>query len=93
MTKICRLTLVVLIFFCLTIPVLAIDSPVESSSRIAELEAKNQQLHQQLRQARRELAQIENNDQQPGWTQVFGGIGMIFGLCGVAMMFSARRKC
>jgi len=90
-TVIRRSTLCALLFFCLAAP-FAVQAADDCASRVEQLETKNQQLHQQLRQARRELAQTQTAEHKPGWPQVLGGIGIIFGLCGVAMMVSAKRK-
>ncbi len=92
MTIICRFVLLALTFFCLAAPVLALESAVDPTVRISELEAQNKKLHQQLRQALRQLAETRNAEQEPGWQQVFGGVGVIFGLCGIGMMISARKK-
>jgi hypothetical protein len=92
MTGICRFLALLLIFFCLAAPALAVDQAVDPAARISELEAQNQQLHLQLRQVRRQLAETRNAEQQPGWPQIVGGIGIIFGICGVAMMVKARKR-
>lgn len=92
MTGICRFLPLLLIFFCLAEPVSAVDQAVDPGSRISELEAQNQKLHKQLRQVRRQLAEARNAEQQPGWPQIVGGIGIIFGVCGVAMMVKSRKK-
>ncbi len=92
MTIICRVVLLTLTFFCLATPVLALESAVDPAARISELEAQNQKLHQQLRQARRQLAVTRSSEQEPGWQQIFGGVGVIFGLCGIGMMISARKQ-
>jgi len=92
MTGICRFFPLLLIFFCLVAPVLAVEKAVEPAVRISELETQNKKLHQQLRQARRQLAETRNAEQQPGWPQIVGGIGIIFGLCGVTMMVKSRKK-
>ena len=92
MTIICRFVLLALTFFCLSIPVLALEPVADPAVRISELEALNMKLHQQLRQARRQLAETRNAEQEPDWQQVFGGVGVIFGLCGIGMMISARKQ-
>ncbi|MCF6180330.1 MAG: hypothetical protein L3J63_13240 [Geopsychrobacter sp.] len=87
-----RLLPLLLIFFCLAAPLCAAASTTDQVSKIAQLEAQNKQLHQQLRQARRDLALERNREQEAGWPQLLGGIGIIFGLCGVGMMISARKQ-
>jgi len=91
MTGIRRATLLWLLFFCLVPPItaLAVD---DCATRVEQLEQKNARLHKQLRQVKRELAREQTEEQEAGWPQVLGGIGIIFGLSGVAMMVSAKRK-
>ena len=57
-----------------------------------QLEAQNQQLHQELRQIKREIAALNQNLENPGVREIMSGIGYIFGLCGVAALVSARRR-
>ncbi len=92
MTIFCRFVLLTLTFFCLATPVLALESALDPAARISELETQNKKLHHQLRLARRQLAETRNVAQEPGWQQVFGGVGVIFGLCGIGMMISARKQ-
>ena len=92
MTGICRFLPLMLIFFCLAAPALAVEKATNPAVRISELEEQNQQLHLQLRKVRRQLAESRNAEQQPGWPQIIGGIGIIFGICGVAMMVKARKQ-
>lgn len=92
MTKTCRLVLLLVIFFCLAVPALGVDQTVDPQLRISELEAQNENLHQQLRQVRRQLAVVKNAGQEPGWPQILGGVGIIFGICGIGMMVNARKK-
>ncbi|PNU19125.1 hypothetical protein C2E25_14100 [Geothermobacter hydrogeniphilus] len=91
MTGIRRTTLAGLLFFCLAAPstAMAVD---DCAARIKQLEQKNARLHKQLRQVKRELAREQTEEQEAGWPQVLGGIGIIFGLSGVAMMVSAKRN-
>lgn len=82
--------LLFVICLAVTTPVHAVDT--DCATRIEQLEQQNQQLHQQLRAAKRQLAQTENAGQRPGWPQILGGVGIIFGLFGVGMMVNARKK-
>ena len=92
MTRICRVILLLVIFFCLGSTLYATEQLADPALRISELEAQNQKLHLQLRQVRRQLAETRNAEQQPGWPQIVGGIGIIFGICGMVMMLNARKK-
>ena len=56
------------------------------------LQEKNQQLHRQLRDARREIARLKAEGSAPGWKDVVTGLGAIFGFSGVVMMVNARRR-
>ncbi len=64
----------------------------QAPAQVELLQEKNQQLHQQLRDARREIARLKAEDSAPGWKDVVTGLGAIFGLCGVVMMVNARRR-
>jgi len=92
MTNIRRLLPLMMMLFCLATPLRAAEPIVDAGARIARLEQQNEQLHQQLREARRDLALERNKEQKAGWPQVVGGLGLIFGLSGVAMMIDARKR-
>jgi len=91
MTGIRRALLLLLLFFCLAAPATAIATD-DCATQVAQLEQENARLHKQLRQVKRALAKEQTEEQKAGWPQILGGIGIIFGLCGVAMMVSAKRK-
>lgn len=92
MTIIRRILPLFLIMICLAPPVTAGEKDPVLQERIERLEQENQSLHRQLRDVRRELAYVRSQDHAPGWAQVLGGVGVIFGLCGVGMMLSARKR-
>lgn len=82
-----------LLLFVICLGVTTPSNAIEDNCcpRIEELEQQNQKLHQQLRSAKRQLAQLQNAEQEPGWPQILGGIGIIFGLFGIAMMIKAKK--
>ncbi len=91
------LSLLLLIFFLFWVSpllTLAQETPpqMEAMAPMELLQQKNQQLHQQLRDARREIAQIRTEGSAPGWQEVVTGLGIIFGLSGVVMMVTARWR-
>ena len=45
-----------------------------------------------LRQIKRDLAQLQQKLDEPGMGQIFSGIGYIFGLFGVAAFVASRKK-
>ena len=63
----------------------------EGPAQLEQLQQENQQLHQQLRRARRDLARLKVEESAPEWKDVVTGLGVIFGLAGLAMMVNARR--
>lgn len=91
MTDIRRLLTSGLMIFCLLAPV-SVRSAEDCAEQLASLEQQNQQLHRQLREVKRELARQQSKADDPGWPQVAGGLGIIFGLCGIGMMLSARKQ-
>lgn len=91
MTDFCRRLLPLLLVFCLFAPVAA-SFAADAPTQLEQLQRENQRLHRQLHDARREIARLKEVETEPGWPQAVAGIGVIFGLCGVAMMISARRR-
>jgi nickel transport protein len=73
------------------------DEAEAISSSPALLEAEQiriiveQALESQLKPIRRELAR-SRKEKGPGFTEVVGGVGYIFGLMGVIMYFRSRKK-
>lgn len=47
---------------------------------------------QEIRQIKREIALTRQAIEKPGVKEIFAGIGYIFGLCGVALYFSKRKR-
>ncbi|MDD2468763.1 MAG: hypothetical protein PHI97_32720 [Desulfobulbus sp.] len=66
--------------------------PDQCQALVTQIEAQNHQLHQELRQIKRELAMLNQNLEKPGVREIMAGIGYILGLFGVAAMVSARRQ-
>ncbi|MEJ5299647.1 MAG: hypothetical protein WHS38_01510 [Thermodesulforhabdaceae bacterium] len=57
-----------------------------------QIAQQSQEFSQEMRQIKREIALLRHTMEKPGLKEVFAGIGYIFGLCGVAFYFSARKK-
>ena len=67
--------------------------PKESSQEIiALLKEQNSKLSNDLRRIQREIAALRADLDKPDIKDVFGGIGYIFGLFGVAAFVASRRK-
>jgi cell division protein FtsB len=92
MTVFRRSIYLALLVFCLFFMSYQPSSAQESAAQLEQLQQKNKQLHQQLRDARREIARLKVEDSAPGWKDVATGLGLIFGLSGVVMMANARRR-
>ena len=74
-------------------PLWAQDPPDETAGEvIVLLKEQNRKLSKDLRRIQREIAVLRADLAKPGVKDVFAGIGYIFGLCGVAAFFAARRK-
>lgn len=67
-------------------------SEARESEALAGLEAQQQELLREVRRLHRELAALREELARPGAQQIFGGIGYILGLCGVAFFFMGRKK-
>lgn len=78
--------------FCLLTIVTPVSFAADPPAQIEQLQQENQRLHRQLRDARREIAQLRVAESEPGWEQIIAGLGIIFGLCGAGMMLNVRRK-
>ena len=93
------LTLVVLLAIVLPVSMVQAEEAITSATQpdqcralATRVEAHNQQVHQELRQIKRELALLNQNLEKPGAREIMGGIGFILGLFGVAALVSARRQ-
>lgn len=53
---------------------------------------QSKEFSQEMRQLKREIALTRQAIEKPGIKEIFAGIGYIFGLCGVALYFSKRKK-
>jgi hypothetical protein len=96
MTIIQRGLMVGVLFLFLASPpslLLAQTPPGESSQEIiALLKEQNSKLSNDLRRIQREIAALRADLDKPDIKDVFGGIGYIFGLFGVAAFVASRRK-
>ncbi|MFW6055567.1 MAG: hypothetical protein ACOC9D_06640 [Thermodesulfobacteriota bacterium] len=86
-----------LLLFCLIVPAfpsLAAEPPQGESIRelAAQLQEQNSQTSRDLRRIHRELAALRAELAKPGLSEIFGGIGYIFGLFGVAAFVLSRRQ-
>ena len=70
------------------------QEPLEDNTKdvIALLEEQNRELSGEIRRIHREIAALRADMDKPDARDVFGGIGYILGLCGVAALVAARRK-
>jgi hypothetical protein len=69
------------------------ESPGEDLQTVtALLKEQNSKLSGQLRRIQREIAALRADLDKPGAKDIFGGIGYIFGLFGVAAYVASRRK-
>lgn len=59
---------------------------------VALLQGQNSKLSGEIRRIHREIAALRADLDKPDVKDVFGGIGYILGLCGVAALVAARRK-
>jgi|GEM_PF-1119126 len=57
-----------------------------------QITQQSQEFSRELRQIKREIALLRQTMEKPGIKEIFAGIGYIFGLCGVAFYFSARKR-
>jgi hypothetical protein len=57
-----------------------------------QIAQQSQEFSQEMRQIKREIALLRQTMEKPGIKEIFAGIGYIFGLCGVAFYFSARKR-
>jgi hypothetical protein len=84
------------LWFCLAgLPSsLLAQSPPEKSCHevVTLLKEQNSNLSRDLRRIHREIAALRADFDRPSIKDVFGGIGYIFGLFGVAAFVAARRK-
>nr|WP_321465694.1 hypothetical protein [uncultured Desulfobulbus sp.] len=64
----------------------------QCQSLVTRVTEQNRQLHQELRQIKREMALLNQNLEKPGVREIMSGIGYILGLFGVAALVSGRRR-
>ena len=56
------------------------------------LQEQNSKLSGEIRRIHREIAALRADLDKPDLTDIFGGIGYILGLCGVAALVAGRRR-
>lgn len=86
-----------LFLICLFAPVslsLAAETPQGDSIQelVTQLQEQNSQMSGDLHRIHRELAALRAELGKPGLNDIFGGIGYIFGLFGVAAYVASRRR-
>jgi len=69
------------------------NPPEENTQEIvALLREQNSKLSGEIRRIHREIAALRADLDKPDVNDIFGGIGYILGLCGVAALVATRRK-
>ena len=64
----------------------------QCSELVALLADQEQQNSREFRQLKRDLAALSQQVAEPGMREIFGGIGYILGLFGVAAYVASRKK-
>jgi hypothetical protein len=90
----------ILTLCCLyTVPVAAEDKsaavqpPVESCADVATLLARQEEkTSREFKQLKRDLAALSQQIEEPGLREIFGGVGYILGIFGVAAYVASRRQ-
>lgn len=83
---------------CAGLMLLPASAPAETPSDAdlrdlaALLAEQNSTLSRELRHIQREIAALRADMGQPGFQEIFGGIGYIFGLFGTAAFVASRRR-
>ena len=82
---------------CLTgLPVSTALAEAPSQESLQDLPAllaeQNRTLSRELRRIQREIAALRADLGKPGFQEIFGGIGYIFGLFGTAAFVASRRR-
>ncbi len=71
----------------------AASPSVESCADLAALFVRQEEhTSRELRQLKRDLAALSQKLEEPGTSEIFGGIGYIFGIFGVAAYVASRRR-
>ncbi|MFY9944370.1 MAG: hypothetical protein WAK57_19535 [Desulfobacterales bacterium] len=65
------------------------QNPAELATLLAE---QNSSLTRELRRIQREIAALRADLGKPGFQEIFGGIGYIFGIFGTAAFVASRRR-
>ena len=71
----------------------AAQPPVESCADLAALLIRQEEhTSRELKQLKRDLAALSQKMEEPGMSEIFGGIGYILGIFGVAAYVASRRR-
>jgi hypothetical protein len=73
-------------------PAVSSTNSGQCSELVALLAEQEQKNSREFRQIKRDIGALSQQVAEPGMREIFGGIGYILGLFGVAAYFSARRK-
>lgn len=99
MTKTCQccaVTITTLCLFLLLLPALSVsaqeDVRGEQARSLQQLQQSNAELERQVRRLQHQVAAQREELNQPGITEVVGGIGYIVGVFGIVGWYAARKK-
>ncbi len=71
----------------------AAQPPVESCADLAALLVRQEEhTSRELKQLKRDLAALSQQIEEPGMSEILGGIGYILGIFGVAAYVASRRR-
>jgi hypothetical protein len=71
----------------------AAQPSVENCADLAALLVRQEEhTSRELKQLKRDLAALSQKLEEPGTSEIFGGIGYIFGIFGVAAYVASRRR-
>ncbi len=73
-------------------PVASPATPDQCSELVVLLAEQEQRNAKEFRQIKRDLAALSQQVAEPGMREIFGGVGYILGLFGVAAYVASRKK-
>lgn len=73
-------------------PLVAAANPDKCSELVTLLAEQEQKNSKEFRQIKRDIAALSQQVSEPGMREIFGGIGYILGIFGVAAYFASRKK-
>ncbi|MEW6428849.1 MAG: hypothetical protein AB1568_12540 [Thermodesulfobacteriota bacterium] len=86
------LALVLLLCHPATAPAGEAGIPLAAAELGAKIDSQGQELKNELRQIKRELAALRQAQEEPGLREIAAGIGYILGLFGVGAYFAGKRR-